>query len=305
MISAKVIAYSINSRNKPIVTLELIYPRFIHSEVMTHRLFSRNAQSSRAVPVKTALELLRTDHVTPIVWGKNKAGMSSVEELSDEEQKQAEWAWSEAVESAVRTSQKLVDIGLHKQWSNRITEPFSHIKVIVTATEWDNFLWLRDDPDAAQPEIVELAREIKKAILESKPVFLHDGFWHMPYVHWEVQVDKLSYKYVQVFYDSNGLPIDLDTALKISASCCAQVSYRRLDDSLEKALDIYNKLFSGPKPHMSPTEHQAMCFVQDIGMKFTTGITHIDKYGNFWSNNFKGWIQHRALIEEGTASHLV
>ena len=52
MIEAKIIADSLSEAGKRIVTFELQYQRFIHGEVMTHRLFSRNAMSSRAIPVK-------------------------------------------------------------------------------------------------------------------------------------------------------------------------------------------------------------------------------------------------------------
>jgi Thymidylate synthase complementing protein len=310
MIQVKIIADSVNVNRKRITTFELVYPRYIHAEIMTHRLFSRNAQSSRAVPVKTALDLIRDDPVLPIVWGKNKAGMSSVEFLNDAEQKEAEWAWYEGLDAALRVSQKLSDIGLHKQWANRPTEAFSNIKVVLTATEFDNFFWLRDDKDAAQPEIVELARKMKTAYDENTPDVLQDGFWHVPYVHWGVELNKG--EEFQLFFNSNDEEIDLETALKISASCCAQVSYRKLDDTLDKALDIYNKLFSGPKPHLSPVEHQAMAYTgnwfskagQDNG-PFVKGVTHIDKNGKIWSNNFKEWIQHRALLEQGTAIHLL
>ena len=42
-------------------TFELTYPRYIHSEFMTHRVFSRNASSSRAIPVKRMIEQVRNN----------------------------------------------------------------------------------------------------------------------------------------------------------------------------------------------------------------------------------------------------
>jgi Thymidylate synthase complementing protein len=298
-ISVKIIADSVNAfTNSRVTTYELEYPRYIHAEIMTHRLFSRNAQSSRAVPVKSALLHIQTNPVYPIEYGRNKAGMSSVEALNPEEVAQVQNIWKNAAEAAVDASMSLNDIGLHKQWANRLTEPFATIKVIITATEFDNFFWLRDDVDAAQPEIVALARTMYEARRDSTPVFLHNGFWHVPYVYWEEVGDK------QVFFDGSGNVISEEVALKISASCCAQVSYRKLDDSLEKALDIYQKLFSGPKPHNSPVEHQAKCVEGNVGSYrvWENGITHVDRIGAWWSNNFKGFIQHRALIED--AVHL-
>lgn len=298
-ISAKIIKASQNAyTGQKIATFELDYPRYIHSEIMTHRMFSRNAQSSRAVPVSKTLEV-NQEGVKPIIWGKNKAGMSSVEELTGIELESAKALWDCAAKNAFIYSKRLTDVGLHKQWSNRITEPFSRIKVIVTATEYNNFFWLRDDPDAAQPEIVDLARKMKKAYSEADFINLQDGQWHLPYIETRTTQDS------QIYFDSDGKTLSLEDALKVSASCCAQVSYRKLDDSKEKAIEIYNRLFSGPKPHLSPVEHQAMCFNPDDSYVFDgdftqgvwmDGITHQDRYGSYWSGNFKEFIQYRQLI---------
>lgn len=294
-ISAKIIADSFNNHwGKRITTFELEYPRFIHSEIMTHRVFSRNAQSSRAVPVQNTLGV-NANPVRPIVWGKNKAGMSSQEVLNVTEQAFAENLWNTAAGKAFEISAALADQGLHKQWANRITEPFSKIKVVITATEWDNFFWLRIDPDAAQPEIVELARVMQKAYDESEPKFLTAGQWHMPYVDWRDDARNLI---GQSFFDTQGNYLNLDEALKISASCCAQVSYRKLNDTKEKAIEIFNRLFSGAKPHLSPTEHQAMCFsgAVDIYGDWRKGITHKDRDDFYWSGNLNSFIQYRQLL---------
>lgn len=299
-ISAKIITDSYNSHQESrVTTFEVEYPRFIHSEIMTHRVFSRNAQSSRAVPVKSTVTV-NENFVKPIVWGKNKAGMSSQEVLDLREQALVENLWNTAGKTAFELSSAMADQGLHKQWSNRITEPFSKIKVVITATEWDNFFWLRIDPDAAQPEIVKLAKVMKKLYDESVPDELNDGFWHMPYVRWD---KHNSTTLNQSFIDANGNSLTLDEALKISASCCAQVSYRRLNDSKEKAIEIYERLFDGPKPHLSPTEHQAKCFHRaanlfstDTSSEWKKGITHQDRNYDYWSGNLRGFIQYRQLL---------
>ena len=167
-INVKVIAKSRNLKGDTAITFELDYPRYIHAEIMTHRMFSRNAQSSRAVPVAKTLEV-NTDFVRPIVWGQNKAGMSSTEFLEGTELESVKEFWDVIGNNAFVASSTMNDLGLHKQWANRVTESVSRIKVIITATEMQNFYWLRDDPDAAQPEIVELAQRMKEAD-ESFPV---------------------------------------------------------------------------------------------------------------------------------------
>ena len=289
-INVKIIAKSRNLRGQDIVTYELDYPRFIHAEIMTHRVFGRNAQSSRAVPIAKTLEV-NQDFVRPIIYGANQAGMSSSKVLDELQESKAKIEWEIAALSAFDESKKLNELGLHKQWANRITEPFSRIKVIVTATEWDNFFWLRDDEDAAQPEIVELAQRMKEVNDSTPAIQLDQGMWHLPYVFQE-----FTSKGKQVFVDNNGNELDVKTALKISASCCAQVSYRKLDDSLEKALKVYDRLFDGPKPHMSPTEHQAKVPPKYADFR-TPGITHMDRLGNAWSGNLKNFVQYRQLIQ--------
>lgn len=299
-ITAKIIADSISPQGVRLTTFELEYPRYIHAEVMTHRVFSRNAQSSRAVPVKKAIDLSQ-DMVTPLIWGKNKPGMSSNEELSQDSVNACSYWWQAAVRACQDFAQRMANEGLHKQWANRPLEWFSPIKVVVTATEWDNFFWLRDDPEAAQPEIVELARIMKSEMDEREPMKLSPGEWHLPYIDTCVIKNDLIEADIQVFFVGEE-EIDLETAKKISASCCAQVSYRNLDTSIEKALEIYDKLFNGPKPHLSPVEHQATPMnklyarISHDDIDFEQGYTHMDARGQFWSGNFRGWIQQRQLI---------
>jgi thymidylate synthase ThyX len=293
MIEAKIIKDSVSAESGVrLTTFELDYPRFIHAEIMTHRVFSRNAQSSRAVPVKSTLAV-NQEWVTPIVWGKNKAGMSSEETLQDIELESAKQLWDEAAKNAFVFSDRLAGVNLHKQYSNRVTEPFCNIKVLVTATEWDNFFWLRIDPDAAQPEIVELAKLMDKLYDQSEPSMLYTNQWHLPYV------STVETETEQFYVDSTDRELTEEEAIKISASCCAQISYRRLNDTYEKAIEIYDKLFSGPKPHLSPTEHQAKVikhFDPASDMAWPKGITHIDRNDSYWSGNLQGWVQYRQLL---------
>lgn len=296
MIEAKIILDSVNGHNgKRVTTFELDYPRYIHAEVMTHRVFSRNAQSSRAVPVSSMVNN-NENFVKPLVYGANKSGMSSSEELKDEALEFVKLTWDNAAHDAFNYSKVLSECGLHKQWANRITEPFSHIKVIVTSTEYDNFFWLRCDPEAAQPEIVTLADKMFNLYQNSVPLPLYNKEWHLPYLK------RKPINGVLTYFDSAGTELTLEEAVKISASCCAQVSYRRLNDSKEKALEIYEKLFSGPKPHLSPTEHQAMAYRQASVYLHTSeeqwldGITHKTRNGDFYSGNLNGFIQYRQII---------
>lgn len=332
-IKAAIIAHSKSSVNgKEIVTWELEYPRFIHSELMTHRLFSRNAASSRAIPVAKMIEQVRTSPAMPVHWGKNQPGMQAKEECFDDvdfnEYHAGEWcnshsredAWGLAARSASMMAESFSESGYHKQIVNRLLEPFQMMKTVVTATEFDNFFWLRKHPDA-QPEIKRLAELMWDALKKSYPNILKPGDWHTPYYGEGYWIDDShSEKYATHTWlvpkeqreDFDG--VTLKDALAISSSCCAQVSYRKLDDSLEKALVIFAKLIESKPCHASPCEHQATPMEEsgefwdesgDYSVNclcdpdtWQEGITHVDRNGNFWSGNFKGFVQHRQLIED-------
>lgn len=313
-ISATVLAHSMGRHSgKNIATFVLEYPRFIHAELMTHRLFSRNAASSRAIPVERNIQHIKENTAMPIHWGKNQPGMSAKEECNSSIHHESgdsgsgiflkdEW-WNRARDYAIYHAEQFHKAGYHKQIVNRLLEPFVFMKTIVTATEFDNFFALRRHPDA-QPEIKELADVMWKALQKSVSKVLEPGEYHMPYFgdgfwcpqHMDEDTTNLDETYT------------LEEALTISASCCAQVSYRRLDDSLEKALEIYDRLVHSKPVHASPFEHQAtpIAFIPDeTGVnvwdsKWVEGITHVDRYNNPWSGNFCGWIQHRQLIPGNT-----
>lgn len=281
---------------KRITTFELEYPRFIHAELMTHRQFSRNAASSRAIPIEKMISHVVENPAAPIHWGANQPGMQAKQELGELAKFNAKTIWQLAVDSAISWAKELSSTGAHKQIANRITEPFQTMKTIVTATEWDNWFWLREHPDA-QPEIHELARCMREAMESSTPLTLNPGEWHVPYVE-RHRWDTVG----PVYYAISGVQVTLEEAQMISASCCAQVSYRKTDDSLEKARMVYSRLVDSEPVHASPVEHQATpmdsprTYLGDSHEAWETGVTHLDRKGHFWSGNFKGWIQFRQLV---------
>lgn len=291
-ISAKVIQDSVSNGIR-ITTFELEYPRFIHSELMTHRLFSRNSASSRAIPIQKMNDTIKENPATPVHWGKNQPGMQAKEELEASAKMLVENEWYAALNNAIASSTKMFEHGAHKQIANRVTEPFQHMKVVLTATEYANWYWLRDHTDA-QPEIHALAVAMKDAIANSQPMTLRLGEWHVPYV------DRFRAANHDINYSVNGEVVDVETAKKVSGSCCAQVSYRRLDDSIEKADKIFRQLIESKPCHASPIEHQATPIDKDNPIQFAPGITHIDAKQQLWSGNFRGWIQHRQLVEGHT-----
>lgn len=318
LITAEIIADSISQQGVRITTFCLEYPRIIHSELMTHRLLSRNAMSSRAIPIATMIKQVMSDPAMPVRFGANQPGMQDKGGNHTQEINAGytaeEW-WRLAGISAAKFAEGFAEADYHKQIGNRLLEPFQRMKTIVTSTDWNNFFWLRVDKDA-DPTIYALAAEMHRAYQDSKPELLKAGQWHTPYVYHTF--DPYNPEEFEGYYveDENGIAIDLTEAqaLAISASCCAQVSYRRLNSTKDKALDIYEKLLSGNKVHASPFEHQATPFqdVIDDSWKgryvnnfddpgtWEKGITHVDRDGNFWSGNLRGWSQHRQSVPNHT-----
>ena len=271
MYSTKIIADSISPVGKRITTFELTYPRFVHSELMTHRLFSRNSASSRAIPVKKMLDQIRNDPALPQFWGKNQAGMQAAEELDGPELESVKRMWLRGRNVAVVVAEALMEFGLHKQIANRVTEPWMFITVLVTATELDNWFKLRDS-EFAQPEIAWVAREMRRVQNESVPKQLLVGEWHLPLLDDEDMLD------VERLCDQIGGPDVVETAKRVSAGRCARVSYLTHDGvrDLKQDIDLAEKLTKSG--HWSPLEHQAQALENP---EIRVG-------------NFLGWKQYRA-----------
>lgn len=245
-------------------TFELTYPRYIHSEFMTHRVFSRNASSSRAIPVKRMIEQVRENPVMPPKVFMNQKGMVGETEADDVTTNAFHVLWEEAAENACKTAEMMERLGIHKQHVNRILEPFQFIKVIVTATDWCNFFVLRLAPDA-QPEIRELASAIYDEMnrcrnKEIGVIELDAPRKNCPEIFTRMGADMehivVSLPYIT---DEDIKEIGKDkykTLMKISAARCARVSYNNHDGSkpdIKKDLELYAHLYKGK--HMSPMEH--------------------------------------------------
>lgn len=317
----------IATQEPPILyTIRMRYPRPIHGEIMTHRDFSRNARSSRAVPVRTMLLETTSIPFIPWHWGKNQKGMQASEECNETvvwrtpaggvwRESSRESAWLEARDKAVEIASLMMDAGYHKQNVNRLLEPFAWIDTLITATNWNNFIHLRDHKDA-EPHLQDLARLVKQAIDEADIRILDKGQWHLPYITrediiWaENQVETV-----------DGLESVNELLCQISAARCARISYKPFDGdaSYEAELRRYNDLVTSERVHASPLEHQAK---PDTLMMLTCLEIHpehldaLDKHAEIaisakivkedvlldWKNkhqhgNLRGFIQHRKLVE--------
>ena len=284
--SAEVVADSISEQGHRLISVEATMARFVLAELNTHRLFSRNSASSRAIPLLKQLDRILEKPYTPKEWGQNMPGMSSREILPVEEAEKANQIWHKALGFAALCASHLIGglkelegrpcqqaiteiIGsdfdydklpsleeskVHKQFANRLLEPFMYHTVLITATEWDNFFSLRID-EAAQPEIHRAARLIKEAVQSSTPLELETGQWHLPYVDEQLKEDVN----------------DLDTLKKVSVARSARLSYlnqqkhqqslaegQPLEEVVMQDVQLFDNLVN--HGHMSPLEHVATPF---------------------------------------------
>lgn len=330
-ISARVVADSISPTGQRIVTVEAEYPRFILAEVNTHKALEKNSSSSRAIPISKMIEQVEANMAVPTYWGKTKSGMQADSELEGSDLEFAHLIWRFASQSAISRASSLQDCGLHKQTANRLLEPFQMMKTVMTGTDWDNFFNLRIHPDA-QPEFCMLAYKIYKAISESEPMPLKSGEWHLPYINtcrgvvaddgesWDTS-SEIIYSTGSLSDGNLSKPLTLEEAQRISASCCAQTSYRKSDDTLEKADKIFDMLVGADVLHASPFGHLAtpvnsgkvvahaivkggVDYDESVNITIPStwekGITHMNRKGDMCSGNLTGWISYRHLMPNNT-----
>lgn len=278
MIEAKIVADSIAPSGVRLTTFVLTYPRFIHAEFMTHRVFSRNASSSRAIPVSKQIQMVEDNPAIPLAFTRNKPGMQGGDPLEGEEHSKAVQSWLLARDHALRSANELAALGIHKQYANRVLEPFAHITVVCTATDYDNFFALRMHP-AAQPEINELASKMYALYIANTPDVLSENEWHLPFVTPEDAKESIE----QYFATNPDAKWD-DFALKMSVARCARVSYLNHEGkkpTLEEDLKLYDRLVGSAPIHASPAEHQAMAMYDP----------------SEYSGNFRGWLQYRKTLQ--------
>jgi thymidylate synthase ThyX len=280
VVKAKIIADSINVATEDRLTTFLLeYPRYLHAEVMTHRVFSRNASSSRSIPIAKFRDEVMENPVIPEHWGANQKGMQAADELDDTDathlvvqtdiadspwtgkmtkRRAAKHYWMNARDQALYFHEMMEGLGLHKQIANRIIEPWFHIKLLVSATEYRNFFSLRCD-SAAHPDIQALADAMLYAYMTGLQDRKRPGEWHLPFGDQDLDKD---------------LPIE--TVVKVCVARAARLSYNNFEGVIDVASDVklYERLSASG--HWSPFEHPAKAMPHGT-----------------WHGNFRGWLQHR------------
>lgn len=301
---AKVILGSIPTNGAPpLVTIHTRHPRVIHAEWMTHRVFSRNARSSRAVPVNTMLKEIRETPFIPWHWGKNQKGMQAGAEHNETvligtndrgPYVERQDAWLHGRNQAVELAETFAEAGYHKQIVNRLLEPFMWIDVLTSSTSWANFEHLRNHKDA-EPHFRDLAQMVKEAIGNAELQTLEPGQWHLPYVPTADFYSVFASGQNEADVKSHDQRSDEAVAIlkKLSVARCARISYAPFDGdaSIEKELQRYDMLVGSDPLHASPAEHQATPD-NDAGFEREGNYANEHLAGNLGP----GWIQFRKTL---------
>nr|AIA10740.1 thymidylate synthase complementing protein [uncultured bacterium] len=316
--SAEVLEDSI-ANGVRLTTVLATFPRFILAEVNTHRVFSRNSASSRAIPTKKLLDRMRAgENFTPATFNARVVGMGIGDELSAADSARARSEWQAAMEDAMRHASVLTDddLNIDKSRANRLLEPFLWHTAIITSTEWSNFFALRC-PDAdtpqqdfpAQWEFQQTAILMRQAMGASDPVELGPDEWHRPMVDNNIDGDAL---YREDRYASDW---EMTQRLNMVASRrLARVSFDKHTDteplgvSISKAGDLVGSA------HFSPTEHVArgikrddLTMHGDLAPKLMISFDqlaqamnaqgpefiHAVDLGQVWCGNLRGYVQFR------------
>lgn len=259
--NAVILADSVNAVTGDRITTFLLprFPKCLLAEINTHRMFSRNSASSRAMPISKVIEGIRSDPYVPSFTRKNK-GMQGIDNLAPHEKLVSEMIWLDAMEEMISIAEALAnEVGVAKQEANRLLEPFMRVPVLVTATEWDNFFRLRCHP-AAQPDFQIVARDMRQELQQSSVKALEPGEWHIP-------------------FGENLEGVSRDVLLKVATARCARISYKTHDGefSIERDIALHDRLLEDN--HLSPFEHTAKAGEESV-----------------FTSNFKGWVSYRATL---------
>ena len=314
MIKVEIVADSANSFGDRLTSLVLTYPRIIHSEMMTHRMFSRNASSSRAVPVDKMIKAVRENTFCPFEFQKSHKGMQGSEYFTGADRQECINLWLESAELALQQAEKMKAKGISKQIINRILEPYQYYTVLITGSKegWQNFFNLR----CPSYKLIGLDEENVKSRKEwlEKIQFssaLHPSMYPKTDVEWlqinkgqaEIHMMMLSEKIYDCIQESvpkqlkagewhvpfidrfesysnkeDGSDFDLND-IKISVALAARTSYTVVGEEkgidYEKMIELHDRLLSQNPPHSSPLEHCARAMSNEEFVSFTKSIHSI------------------------------
>ncbi len=281
MIKAKIVQDSSLPTGERVLTFSAMYGRLIHSELLRHRAASHSVKSSRAIPTKKYREEVKQNIYVPVKFGTKKRGMQAGKPtfLS---KFYGERVWRLSSKFACLFHWMMEKLDIHKEVANRILEPYVWVEETITveADALKEIAELRIHDDA-QEDVRKIVEEMLYEMDKSTPVELKEGQWHVPYV-----VRKIT-NGVMTYTDNNGKNLTSDEAIICSAARSARSSYANHDNSMsvfEKDIKLAKQLIGSKPMHLSPFEHQARPFKDDLEK-------------NQYGSNFRHFFQQRKAIE--------
>ena len=310
MIKVEIVADSANSFGDRLTSLVLTYPRIIHSEMTTHRMFSRNASSSRAVPVDKMIKAVRENTFCPFEFQKSHKGMQGSEYFTGADRQECINLWLESAELALQQAEKMKAKGISKQIINRILEPYQYYTVLITGSKegWQNFFELRcpsylydyeDNPIyfKSKKEWGDYYNE-SQGYKENNPNFMKvESFTDLEWLQInkgqaEIHIMDLAEKiydavnestpkqlkadqwHIPMISDLESLKLSTDDQIKLSVGRAANTSYTVVGDgkelTLEHAIKIHDKCVE--LVHSSVFEHCARAMSDEEHNRFYKGI---------------------------------
>ena len=318
-IKVEIVADSINQHGDRLTSLVLTYPRIIHAEMLTHRMFSRNASSSRAVPVQKMIEAVKNNTFCPFEFQKAHKGMQGSEYFTDEDKEDCIKLWLESAELALQQAEKMKEKGITKQIINRILEPYQYYTVLITGSKegWDNFFELRCPkyftPVSGEGFYAKSWKELESWHSNPKnEEILENADTLFKLQHNKGQAEIHMMVLAEAIYDAmnestpeklepgdwhipfsdtfdmghfadtqNG--IDWLKMVKVSTAMAARISYTVIEDEkeidYERMIELHDKLIE--LKHLSPLEHCARAMSTDEYFEFAKGKLLVkDGYGD-------------------------
>jgi hypothetical protein len=291
--NAEVLASSQNSLGQKIITYRLTYPRIIHAEMLTHRVFSRNGASSRAIPLEKLIESVQNNPFVPSFFQKKHKGMQGKDILTGYDDSNARILWLEAAESAIHHARKLDSIGVTKQLTNRLLEPFQYYTTILTGTEFDNFFDLRTPKYEYDGKVFRSEEELLAEYPALAKNRKYDTLYNLITSAAEIHIQEIAEKAYTAYQNANfevlnegelhcpfkqeGL--DKETLLKFSTAYAARVSFTVVGDgkqfTVEDNIALHDRLLA--EKHASPFEHTAFA----RGDRFYANFRGFESYRHF------------------------
>lgn len=212
-------------------------PTVILAEFNTHRAFSRNAASTRAISLKKYRKRVLENPFVPDEFVENSGAMFSDKKIGGWKDVLARWCWYAGLYTSAGLHFVLEKLNVHKQHANRILSPYAYTDVIASIADpysLDNFFRLRCASDA-QPEFRKIALLIRY-IYDNSPAFEANPGDIVDPLQGVISPEELNSK-----------------LLVTSVARIARVSYASDESDLDKNLKLTKRLYKNG--HRSPFEH--------------------------------------------------